>query len=170
MGRESARLRVMLDANTLVAGTAWSRWPYEVLLVGLRGDYQLVLSPYVINQARRVLSRRFPLQVDRLDTLLASADIEVVPDPGPEEVAQSDELVRDKTDIPVALAAVQAEVSYLVSEDKDLTVRDNTTANLRQVLTLMLSGTFLRVAFGWTGEELARIRHRTWQEMDQRPG
>ena len=167
MGRRSARLRVMLDANILVAGTAWPRWPHEVLLAGLRGDYQLVLSPYVIKQARRVLSRRFAVHVDRLEELLYSADIELVPDPTPEEVARSSDLVRDETDVPVALAAIDAEVDYLISEDKDLTARDDTTVILRQKLTVLLSGTFLRKVLGWTSKDLERIRHRTWRDLEQ---
>ena len=76
------------------------------------------------------------------------------------------DLVRDPTDVPVALAAIQARVDYLVSEDKDLTATDQTTALLRQRLTVRLSGTFLREVKGWTSADLERIRGRRWQDLE----
>lgn len=165
MASRPARVRTMVDATVLVAGSGWPRWPREVLLAGLRGDYQLVLCPYVVEQARRVLRRCFPAHIERFEVFLARANFELVPDPSPQEVAQNQGLVRDKTDIPIALAAINAKVDYLVSEDKDLTARDATTATLRQKLTVLLSGTFLREVVGWSSEQLESIRHRTWRDL-----
>jgi hypothetical protein len=65
----------------------------------------------------------------------------------------------------VALAAINAEVDYLVSEDKDLTVQDETTITLRQKLNIMISGTFLREVMGWNSKSLENIRHRTWRDL-----
>lgn len=56
----SSNVRVMVDTTVLVAGSVWPRWPHEVLLAAYRGEFQLVLCPYVIDQARRVLKGRFP--------------------------------------------------------------------------------------------------------------
>ena len=51
------------------------------------------------------------------------------------------------------------------SEDKDLTVQDETTAELRRHLKVLLSGTFLREVMGWTTEMLEAVRHRTWGDL-----
>ena len=161
----SSDTRVMVDATVLIAGSGWPRWPREVLLVGLRGKYQLVLSPYVVGQARRNLIRRFPEHVERFEEFLSLAEFELVPDPPPEQVAQNAHLVRDRSDIPIALAAINAGVDYLVSEDKDFTARDDTTERLHEQLTALLSGTFLRQVLGWTSEELEQIRHRRWSDL-----
>ena len=69
------------------------------------------------------------------------------------------------SDVAIALAAIAAKVDYLVSEDKDLTVQDATTAELRRHLKVRLSGTFLREVMGWTSEKLEGIRHRTWDDL-----
>ncbi len=53
-------LRVMVDANVLIAGIGWPRWPYALLQHAIAGDFQLVLSPYVIEEARRNLQRIVP--------------------------------------------------------------------------------------------------------------
>ncbi|UCC89240.1 MAG: hypothetical protein JSV81_08005 [Anaerolineales bacterium] len=74
--------------------------------------------------------------------------------------------MRDITDVPIAVAAINAGVDYFVSEDKDFTVRDKTTARLHQKLEVMLPGTFLRQVMGWTGQELEGIRKRTWADIE----
>jgi len=164
----SKKTRVMVDANVLIAGSGWPRWPREVLLAGLRGEFQLVLSPYVIRQAHRNLSRRFPEYLERFEEFLSRANFELVPDPSLEEVAQHRGLVRDESDIPIALAAINAHVDYLVSEDKDFTARNETTAKLHEQLNVLLSGTFLRQVLGWTSKELEGIRHRKWSDLEEK--
>ena len=165
MAPNRADLRVMVDANILIAGSLWPRWPYEVLQHALAGDFQLVLSPYVIAQARRFLEKDFPEQAGQLDDLLEAAQCEMAPDPTREQVAARANLVRDASDVPVALAAIQSKVDFLVSEDKDLTVRDASTEALRRELTVLISGTFLREVMGWPSEALEMIRKRSWQDL-----
>ena len=41
------KLRVMLDATVLIAGSVWPRWSYEVIQHALQGDFQLILAPLV---------------------------------------------------------------------------------------------------------------------------
>jgi len=50
----------MLDATVLIAGSAFPRWPHEVLRHYLISDYILVLSPLLINQAKNHLEKDFP--------------------------------------------------------------------------------------------------------------
>jgi putative PIN family toxin of toxin-antitoxin system len=156
----------MLDANILIAGVVWPRWPYEVVQHALRGDFHVVLSNYIIQQATRRFRMRFPAYLDRFDELMQTCQYELVPDPTRAQVDRNMDLVRDPSDVPLALAAINAEVDYLVSEDKDLTVQDRTTARMRHRLTVMISGTFLRQVMGWSSEELERIRQRNWRDIE----
>jgi predicted nucleic acid-binding protein len=165
MERTLPDLRVMLDANILIAGIVWPRWPYEVLQHALRGDYILVLSESIIKQARRRVSARFPGYSDQFEQFLQNCRYELVNDPTPKEIANHKDLVRDVTDIPIALAAINAGVDYLVSEDKDLTARDETTIKLRKQLRVMMAGTFLRQALDWKSEDLESVRGRTWRDL-----
>lgn len=160
--------RALLDTTVLVAGSAWPRWPYEVLLAGLRGECQLVICRYVIEQARRVLERRFPQTLDRFDAFLASSGFEIAADPTREDVLAHAGLLRDPTDIPVLLAAVSAGVDYLVSEDKDLTQEPHIASRLGSSVEILLPGTFLRQVLGWSGERLEGIRKRNWKDIGER--
>jgi predicted nucleic acid-binding protein len=159
-------VRVLLDANVLLSGVVFPRWPWEILRHAVRGDFQLVLCPYVIRQARRRIAQRFPEFLAAFDEFLIRCPYELVPDPSPEDVQNHSGLVRDVTDVPVALAAIQAGVDYLVSEDKDLTEVDETTVELRRYIYPLISGTFLRQVMGWSHEELEAVRGRTWDEVE----
>ena len=166
MQEPGARLRVMVDANVLFAGSLWPRWPYAVLQHGIQGDFQLVLTPFVIEQVRRTVATRFASEIGRFEEFLSQLDFEEAPDPSTAEVEQHQDLVRDPTDVPVALAAINARVDYLVSEDKDLTSSDETTAKLRERLKVLLTGTFLRQVMEWTSEDLEQVRGRTWHDLE----
>ncbi len=140
--------RVMLDTNVFITGIGWPRWQREVLLAGLRGDIQLLAAPYVLDEARRVIAKRFPQSRQAFEDFLAQAPIEVVPDPSKQEVDANTQLIRDIADVPVVLAAINAKVDYLVSEDKDLTTIDPTTEQLHEKLRVILPGTLLRQVLG----------------------
>lgn len=68
--------------------------------------------------------------------------------------------------MPVVLAAIGAEVDYFVTNDRDMTVQDETMADLHQRIRPMLVGTFLHEVMGWSHEELETVRGRTWDEME----
>jgi predicted nucleic acid-binding protein len=155
------KLRVMVDANVLVAGMGWPRWPYALLQHAVAGDFQLVLSPFVIEEAQRHLGRIAPHALPRFQTFLALSEYEAIEDPTSEMIATHQNLVRDAKDIPVALAAMQAEVDCLISSDKDLTESEG----LKERVRVLLPAVFLRDFMGWTSEELEAIRWRNWSDM-----
>ena len=160
------RLRVMVDTTVLVAGSRWPRWPREVLLAGLDGAYELVLCPYVLDEARRVIANRFPQEhLARFEEFLRDPRLMLAQDASADEIVAHQGLVRDCTDLPIVVAALNAGVDYLVSEDKDLTAQDATTAHLHERLSILLSGTFLRLVLGWSSQELERLRGRTWADV-----
>lgn len=163
---ESGKLRVMVDANILIGGTGWPRFSYEVLQHAVQGDFVLVLSALVIKEARMHLLRLMPDMVERFEAFLCDSGYEEVPNPSADEVAANKQLVRDPKDVPVALAAINAQVDCLVTQDKDFTDKDETTAALHRQLKILLPGTFLREHMGWTSEALESIRSRTWHDLE----
>lgn len=159
-------LRVMVDATVLVAGSGWPRWPHEVLLAALRGEFELVLSPYLIDQARRVIDARFSTaHLQRFEELLDEVSFILAPDPSPQDLTAHAGLVRDETDIPLLLSAIAANVDVLVSEDKDLTELRIISRGSAPPLVIVLSGTFLRQYVGWTSDDLEKVRGRTWRDL-----
>jgi len=155
----------MADANILIAGILFPRWFHEFLRHALRGDFTLVLSPHVIGEARERMARGSPAEQEALEQFLEDCEYELVRDPTREEVHANFDLVRDPKDIPIALAAIMAGVDYLVTNDKDLTDVDASTARLRERIQPVTVGRFLNQVMGWSSEDLERIRLRTWDAM-----
>ena len=161
-------LRVFVDANVLIRGITFPRYPYEVLRLAAQHKITLVVSPSVLADARHYLSALFPDHLPKLDALLTAALIEVVNDPTREEVSAHRGLVRDIEDVPVVLAAARAHVDYLVSTDTDLTDLGASTETLRQMLEpgrVVRVGTFLNQVMGWSHEALTSISRRRWVDL-----
>jgi predicted nucleic acid-binding protein len=138
----------MADANILIAGILFPRWFHEFLRHALRGDFTLVLSEQVVREATHRMARGSVAERRALTQFLADCEYEAVPDPSPDDVRQNLDLVRDPKDVPIALAAIAARVDYLVSNDKDLTAQDETTARLRQMIRPIPVGQFLHEVMG----------------------
>ncbi|GFP23649.1 hypothetical protein HKBW3S44_01721 [Candidatus Hakubella thermalkaliphila] len=81
--------RVFLDANVIIAGCSFPRWSYEVLSHALKGDFQVVLCPLVIEQVRRHLKKDFPVSAQlRFEKFLDDTGYEKVDNPAPEEIVK----------------------------------------------------------------------------------
>ena len=107
--------RVFVDANILIRGITFPRYPFEVLRLAARHEIVLVVSPSVLADARRYLNLLFPDHLPKLDGFLSTALIDTVADPTPDQVADHRELVRNFKDVPVAMAAAAAGADFLVS-------------------------------------------------------
>lgn len=163
MAEIEPKLRVMVDANVLVAGTGWPRFPYEVLQHAIAGDYRLVLSPFVLAEAQEHISRLFPQRLELFDQLLIATKFEAVPTPTQAELAVAPQLTRDPDDMPIVLAAIEARVNYFISQDRDITDPDEP---LHKYLRVLLPAAFLRHLMGWSSEDLERIRNRNWRDLE----
>ena len=115
-----------------------------------------------MREAQERMSHGTIAQQQALEQFLTECDYELVPDPSREEVQKNASLVRDPKDVPIVLAAINAGVDYLVTNDKDLTTKDETTAELRKYIHPIQVGTFLREVMGWSSEELEAIRRHQW--------
>jgi putative PIN family toxin of toxin-antitoxin system len=159
--------RVFLDANILIRGVTFPRFPYEVLQHAARKEIVAVVSPLVLDSARFYVRERFPDHQRALEALLELLDLELAPDPPLADVEAHAGLVRDLKDVPVALSAIAANAEYLVSTDRDLTDTDHTTAELRRHLKAVSVGTFLQEVMGWSHESLSAIERRTWSDLER---
>lgn len=113
------RLSVVLDTNLLLSGLAYSNSLLGKIITAWRlGAIEVVLSPYILDELRRVLPRlsaRHGLSAAEMDDL----DAEQVE---PTEV--NDPNLRDGFDQPVLGTLIAAQkihdAQYLITGDKDL--------------------------------------------------
>lgn len=111
-------MRVMLDTNVLISAFIF-RSPVldKVVEVASAQSNRLVLSTFVVDEARDVVSRKWPARSLDLEIYLALLDYDTIvtprtPDPGLFEI-------RDPKDYPVLYSAVLDGSDVLVSGDKD---------------------------------------------------
>jgi uncharacterized protein len=109
--------RVVLDTNTIVSGIGWGGPPGAVLDAALAGHFEIMTSPALLDELRRVLE--YPrLQAvigdaNELIELLALAAIVVTP-------TETVELVRDPDDNRLIEAAQAGRADVIVTGDQDL--------------------------------------------------
>src|SRR5690349_16937947 len=124
------RLRVAVDANVIVAGVRWPRWPHEVLRSAFLNVFDLVLVEQVIEEARRHLTE--PAHRAALEYFLGSVTYEQTPMPSVEDVRANHDLVRDESDVPIALALIAGNVDIFVTSDRDFTAPDGPSRRFRE--------------------------------------
>lgn len=66
----SQPLRVFADANILIRGVTFPRFPYEVLRLAARQEIVLVISHSVLNDVRRYMMELFPDHLPKLEGFL----------------------------------------------------------------------------------------------------
>ncbi len=81
------------------------------------GNVTLVTPEYVVREARRVLSVKFALTEEAIETGLAEIAVAATPNPPVAAVAEAAMLIQDRADAPVVAAALQAKVHALVTGD-----------------------------------------------------
>lgn len=118
-------LRVVLDTNVLLSGIAYpGSLPGKILAAWRHGSLEVLLSPFILDELRRVLPRlahRHGLTSAEMDDLVdvLAIQAEII-----EPSAEQDAALRDANDQPVlgTLLAAQAGegANYLMTGDKDL--------------------------------------------------
>ncbi len=64
----------------------------------------------------------------------------------------------------MVLAAADARVDYLVTNDRDLTATDESTATLRELVNVITPLALLRHVLGWPETRIEAAIHRNWRE------
>lgn len=158
-------LHVMADSNILIAGVLKPRWFFEFLVHAIRGDFQLVLAPQTVAEVLKWAEKHPKRQKRALEFFLVASRFELAPVPTPQEVQTNSNLVRDVTDVPVALSAIKANVNYLVTNDQDFHTEDTKSKLEKHGIQVMLVGTFLAEIMHWKSSSLEAIRMREWQDV-----
>jgi predicted nucleic acid-binding protein len=112
-------VRLFLDASVLFAAayssTGASR---ELMRLALRGDAQLLISRFVLEETARNLSAKASSEISAtFRQLIAALDLKVIPDPSRENVLAAAAYTALK-DAPVVAAAINAQADYLVTLDR----------------------------------------------------
>ena len=109
-------MRILTDTNIIVSAILFPNsivarvWNYII------EHHCVIISKYSIGELKVVFQRKFPDRVGILQHFLANLACEVV-DAGQPDIEIP--LIRDKTDLPILIAAIVADADILLTGDKD---------------------------------------------------
>lgn len=117
------RPRVFLDASVLFAAAASATGASRAIIVLAEiGLIKVIVSPQVLEEAERNLSRKAPRALPFYRQVIASLDIGIVGEPTPDKVAECAEVIEAK-DAPILAVAMEAKPDRLVTlNTKDFVV------------------------------------------------
>ena len=117
------KMRVFVDASTLVSGLLFEGNESMLLELGSFGAVELVATHYVLEEVRQVLGRvEFALSRDEIRDLMGYAHqvVVVVDDPSEHAIRECARKLADKKDAPVWAGFLSSEADHLVTGDKEL--------------------------------------------------
>ncbi|NKQ37018.1 MAG: PIN domain-containing protein [Chloroflexi bacterium] len=114
--------KIFADANVLIAGAdSDSGASHVVLRLAEAGFFTLVVSRQVLDEAERNLRKKLPRALPNFAIQMSRIRLEIVPDPGVDEVRLWEPIIETK-DAPILAAAVAANVDRLLTlNTKDFT-------------------------------------------------
>jgi predicted nucleic acid-binding protein len=113
------KLHIFLDSSALMAGAISESGAAHVLLnLGESRDISLTVSELVILEIEHSIARKSPSNLNDLRRLIRLSNLRIVPNPSRKEVEANLYLISDPSDAPILLAAMKANVDYLVTHNR----------------------------------------------------
>ena len=107
----------MVDTNVLISLLVFPSKKMNRMMECIFMEHQLVLSSYIVEELKDVISRKFPGKSGVVDMLLARMSYEYVYTP--EVLDETLFEIRDKKDYPVLYTAMVEDVDIIVTGDRD---------------------------------------------------
>ena len=109
-------INLCLDSSALMAGIVSAKGASRVLLLLAESDtIGVTISEQVLTETERTIARKVPKALRDLRQAILASKARIVRDPSPEDVAVHQNLISHAADVPIVLAAMQANVEYLVT-------------------------------------------------------
>jgi predicted nucleic acid-binding protein len=107
---------LFLDSSALFAGIVSADGASRaLLLIAEEGLIVVTLSEQVVAETERAVARKVPQALPAYREAIRSTGLRIVRDPSPEDVRAFGDIITHQADVPIVLAAMQAQVDYLVT-------------------------------------------------------
>ena len=138
-----SKTKVFLDSSAVIAGVISSTGAARVLLVMFEiGQIEMFISEHVIVELERSLARKIPHALPEFRQTLRNAQPKIVKNPTQQAIKDHLYLIADPEDVPILLAAMQADVDYLATHNRKHFIDDPKVAE-RSGLKIGTSGEVL---------------------------
>ena len=110
-------MRVMLDTNILLSAFVFQSRKIYAVINFIVSHHELVLSSYIVDELRDVVTRKFPKLSVELDEFLTTLSFTLVYTP--KAIPGGLFEIRDISDAPILYTAIIEGVDVLITGDKD---------------------------------------------------
>jgi predicted nucleic acid-binding protein len=118
-----------MDSSALFAGISSASGASRALLILAEGGViAITVSEQVLTETERALARKAPRALAPYREALRGTGLRIVRDPSPETVNRHEDIIAHQADVPIVVAAMQAQVDYLVTLNRRHFVDDPTVA------------------------------------------
>lgn len=143
---------LFLDSSAFFAGVVSPTGAARaLLLLAEAGLIALTISEQVVAETERAVARKVPSALAYYREALHGTGVRLVRDPSPEEVAAYADIISHQADVPIVVAAMKAQVDYLVTFNRRHFIDDPSVA-VRSGLRIGTPGG----ALAWVREHLAQ--------------
>ena len=109
-------INLFLDSSALIAGIVSAKGAARALLLLVEGgQIAVTISEQVLVETERAIARKVPSALSDLRQAILASQAQIVRDPSTDEVSAHPNLISHPADVPIVLAAMQANVDYLVT-------------------------------------------------------
>ena len=116
-------MRIMLDTNVLISAALLPSPHILRLIDEISERHTIVLSTYILDELKRVTRLKFPGKHDLLEIFLRELPFELAYTPEKIDKSKYPD-IRDITDLPVLVSALNEDVDVLLSGDADFASLD----------------------------------------------
>jgi predicted nucleic acid-binding protein len=143
---------LFLDSSALFAGIISATGASRALLILSEAErIGITVSEQVVTETERALARKVPQALPDYREALRSTGLRIVRNPAPDEVAAQRDIIAHLADVPIVVAAMQAQVDFLVTFNRRHFIDDPGVAE-RSGLRIGTPGD----ALDWVREQLTR--------------
>ncbi|HKJ28510.1 MAG TPA: PIN domain-containing protein [Anaerolineales bacterium] len=113
------KINLFLDSSALFSGIVSSTGGARALLLLAESNQILItISEQVVAETERAIARKVPKALADLREAILASNVQIVHDPSPKEVQANLHLISHAADVPIILAAMGANVDFLVTHNR----------------------------------------------------
>ena len=113
-------MKVMIDTNIFISAALFpTSRASDAFKKALMPPYQPMTCDYVVDELHRKFQEKFPNRMTELEAFLYSSLSVIHMVSAPEEILETEKLIRDVKDRPILRAALSSNVDLFLTGDKD---------------------------------------------------
>ena len=127
-------MKILIDTNILISSVLFPNSKIAKVVLYVSDYYEIVLTKQIIDEFRRIIEKKFCSKIKESEELLNELEFELLDDNYLEKIK-----IRDPNDQIILNSAVENNVDYLLTGDKDflvLNIQNPKCVSINEILNI----------------------------------